>query len=311
MGPQEPKLGKFPFYIYTCIDILLRLMVKQILIRMQAWTVHLDLTTDHTNFKALIHGDPVVADLNGDGRNEVIIGTSLGLLYVLDSETGFARRYFPMQFHSIQATVAVADVKGGGDLEMIVADMGGNIVLVDLDGEVLWDRQLDGPLPHTPTVGDVDGDGELDVVVISVTDSCSHVWALRGVDGVPLEGYPIALPHASVASAPSLLVDLHMHDSYKKGARGVGTIDPLLYSDENLPPWLHSSAGHLPVKAPSTEEEGEKKAMRGHASSSSVSRKVNLGLHIIVPSHDGHVYVIDGKMKCAGNSTMILLNSSF
>ena len=78
MGPQEPKLGKFPFYIYTCIDILLRLMVKQISSH-AAWTVHLDLTTDHTNFKALIHGDPVVADLNGDGRNEVIIGTSLGL----------------------------------------------------------------------------------------------------------------------------------------------------------------------------------------------------------------------------------------
>ena len=35
---------------------------------------------------------------------------------------------------------------------MIVADMGGNIVLLDLDGEVLWDRQLDGPLPP-PTVG--------------------------------------------------------------------------------------------------------------------------------------------------------------
>ena len=90
----------------------------------------------------------------------MIVGTSLGLLYVLDGETGFVRRFFPMQFHEIQATVAVADVRGGSDLEMIVADMAGNLVLVDLDGEVLWDRQLSGTLPHTPTVGDVDGDGE-------------------------------------------------------------------------------------------------------------------------------------------------------
>lgn len=49
-----------------------------------SWLVHLDLTTDKTKFKALIHATPTVADLDGDGRSEVIIGTSLGLLYVLD-----------------------------------------------------------------------------------------------------------------------------------------------------------------------------------------------------------------------------------
>lgn len=48
------------------------------------WLVHLDLTTDKTKFKALIHASPTVVDLDGDGRSEVIIGTSLGLLYVLD-----------------------------------------------------------------------------------------------------------------------------------------------------------------------------------------------------------------------------------
>jgi hypothetical protein len=51
---------------------------------MWSWLVHLDLTTDKTKFKALIHGSPTVADLDGDGRAEVIVGTSLGLLYVLD-----------------------------------------------------------------------------------------------------------------------------------------------------------------------------------------------------------------------------------
>ena len=91
----------------------------------------------------------------------MIIGTSLGLLYVLDGETGFVRRFFPMQFHEIQATVAVADVRGGSDLEILVADIAGNIAVVDLDEEVLWDRQLTGALYHTPTVGDVDGDGEM------------------------------------------------------------------------------------------------------------------------------------------------------
>ena len=71
----------------------------------------------------------------------------------------------------------------------------GNLVCIDIEGEVLWDRLLSGSLPFTPTVGDVDGDGELDVVVVSVTDSGSHVWAVNGATGIPLEGYPISLPH--------------------------------------------------------------------------------------------------------------------
>lgn len=132
------------------------------------WLVHLDLTTDKTKFKALIHSTPTVADLDGDGRYEVIVGTSLGLLYVVDADTGFVKRFFPMQFHEIQAQIAVADIVGGHNLEIIVADMGGNLVIVTLDGDVLWDKQLSGTLPHTPTIGDVDGDGQVRLFPFSV-----------------------------------------------------------------------------------------------------------------------------------------------
>jgi hypothetical protein len=50
----------------------------------------------------------------------------MGLLYVLDGGNGFVKPFFPMQFHEIQAQVAVADVTGGSGLEIIVADMGVN-----------------------------------------------------------------------------------------------------------------------------------------------------------------------------------------
>jgi hypothetical protein len=53
-----------------------------------------------------------------------------------------------MQFHEIQSQVAVADLRGGPDLEMIVGDLAGNVVCVNIDGDVLWDaRSPSLPLP--------------------------------------------------------------------------------------------------------------------------------------------------------------------
>ena len=144
-------------------------------------------------------------------RQEVIIGTSMGLLYVLDGQTGFVRRFFPMQFHQIEAQVCVSDVRGGPALEIVVADMGGNLVLVSAEGEVLWDAHLSGSLPHTPVVGDVNGDGQLDIVVVAVGAGGAHchLYALDGNTGKPLRGYPLALPAGGMISSSAILVDLH------------------------------------------------------------------------------------------------------
>lgn len=46
-----------------------------------------------------------------------------------------------MQFHEIQSQIAVADLRGGPDLEMIVGDLAGNVVCVNIDGDVLWDAR--------------------------------------------------------------------------------------------------------------------------------------------------------------------------
>lgn len=152
-------------------------------------------------------------------RLEILIGTSMGLLYLLDGETGFVRRYFPLQFHEIQSQISVANVRGGSELEVLVGDMAGNVAVVSGEGEILWHRRLSGSLPYPITVGDVDGDGIVDLVVIAVTDKPfqhgyeNHVWVLRGDTGEVIPGYPKALPRGSQASAPVMLVDLHLHPS--------------------------------------------------------------------------------------------------
>ena len=158
-----------------------------------AWSVHLDLTTDQQRWRAYVFGAPTVADLDGDGTAEVVVGTSLGLLYVLDATTGFALRGFPMQFGEIQAQVAVADLVTAdhtGDLEMVFCDMNGNLVCVDRSGAVLWDRQLAGGSSATPTVGDVDG------------------VLLRGEGGAPAADLGLGVDAAGVLEAAGDLLPL-------------------------------------------------------------------------------------------------------
>jgi hypothetical protein len=323
-----------------------------------SWLVHLDLTTDKTKFNALIYGSPTVADIDGDGRKEVIIGTSLGLLYVLDGDSGFTRRFFPMQFHQIQSQIAVGDIVGGSNLEMIVGDLVGNLVCVNSDGDVVWDARLSGAIYHSATIGDVDGDGQLDVVVSVATLEGYQIYAVRGDTGKVLPKFPISLPASAEISGPILLVDVYSYlsqastskTSYTAGVPG-GTVtveksrsygvSSTTYDDPFVPKWTMDTRGHEPAPAPSEnapheEESGRRRlsSMRGSKTVADAKgglsereyanqdlsaedlkafmdskklytdKKVEFhgstdGLHLVVPSFDGHLYILDGKHSCA------------
>jgi hypothetical protein len=47
------------------------------------WNVHLDLSTDSTQYRAYIYSHPTVVDLDRDGYMEILVGTSEGFLYCL------------------------------------------------------------------------------------------------------------------------------------------------------------------------------------------------------------------------------------
>ena len=45
--------------------------------RLLKWHTHLDLSTDETSYRAHIYSAPTVADVDGDGGMEIIVGTSM------------------------------------------------------------------------------------------------------------------------------------------------------------------------------------------------------------------------------------------
>ena len=64
-----------------------------------------------------------------------------GFLYVLDCE-GKTVEGWPLQMGDIQAQVAVGDVNGDGQLELIAADARGNVAAFTAKAEELWERHV-------------------------------------------------------------------------------------------------------------------------------------------------------------------------
>lgn len=188
------------------------------------WSAELDLSTDSAKFRAYIYSSPTVIDLDNDGNLDIIVGTSFGLVYVLDHH-GQVRDKFPLEMAEIQGAVVAADINDDGKIEIVTADVHGNVAAWTAQGKEIWETHIKSLIPQGPTIGDVDGDGHTDVVVPTLS---GNIHVLSGKDGKQVRPYPYRT-HGRVMNQV-LLVDLSRRGESKKGLTIVTTsFDGYLY----------------------------------------------------------------------------------
>lgn len=151
-----------------------------------------------------------VADLYGDGNPAIMIHTEDDLVHAWHPD-GSVVATFPHPVlttagirDSRQPAVTPADFDEDGVLELVVVSIINNslcdVILMEPDGTVLpgWPRQLPGLSESSPVVGDINGDGHLDVVfgIGGGSDNAPNALYAFNRDGTDVQGFPITLPGA-------------------------------------------------------------------------------------------------------------------
>ncbi|KXZ42251.1 hypothetical protein GPECTOR_175g219 [Gonium pectorale] len=87
----------------------------------------------------------------------------------------------------IQAQPLVADLNNDGELEVFIADMRGNLAAFNTRGEEVWERHVRSAVSQGAVAGDIDGDGQLEVVLGTAS---GFVYALAGSTGTDIPNWP-------------------------------------------------------------------------------------------------------------------------
>jgi hypothetical protein len=134
------------------------------------------------------YASPAVADLDGDGKSEVIWG-GYDLL-ALNGEDG-TTQWKADNPQRIWPGVAVADLTGDGSLEIVVGRGGDQVTAYGAAGAVLWSRNPFGAGEvRTLAVDDLERDGRLEVIVGRAGSGDTRQVHVFEANGTPRAGWP-------------------------------------------------------------------------------------------------------------------------
>ncbi|MCP3981492.1 MAG: S8 family serine peptidase [bacterium] len=168
---------------------------------------------------------PLVRDLDGDGRDEIVLASAAGVLWRLDWESDGLRalpiplnRSFPIAgsrrtdgreaarpWDSVVRGVVAGDLDGSGRTRLVVATRAGRVYVFDPEGRRLSgfpvatarnversaspSQPIESGVLSRPRLADVDGKPGAEILVSSLD---GHVYVWRH-DGKLLDGFPVAL----------------------------------------------------------------------------------------------------------------------
>jgi outer membrane protein assembly factor BamB len=155
-------------------------------------------------------GSGAAADIDGDGKPEVVFGTYFGdeHVYALNGEDGSLKWKFKSRGGPIDTSILIHDLTGDQKPEIVFGDSArGVLFCLDGRGREKWTYQGPSGTDSPAAAADLDGDGRIEVVygTMKVRGKDGRVVVLDGQSGQ--EKWSVSIP-GHVQSEPAL-VDLN------------------------------------------------------------------------------------------------------
>lgn len=119
-----------------------------------------------------IESSPAIGDIDGDGKNDMAVGSNNGIMYVwLSSDNSW--NSYNVDAVAIYSSPALYDLDGDNKLDIIFGSDSGKVHAINWLGKAIngWRNGIrlnpngSYPVKSSPVVGDVTGDGQVDVVI--------------------------------------------------------------------------------------------------------------------------------------------------
>ncbi len=157
-----------------------------------------------------------VGDIDQDGSQDIVIATKMdeepfntGKIYVFDG-AGNIRNGFPVDAgNQVYSAPVLLDLNQDGNLEIVYGygdfneeypNHGVNALNADGTQVPGWPYQTNSTVYDTPGIGDLNGDGQPDIVV---GDYQGYVYAIS-TNGSALDGWPVKISTEHISSSPAI-----------------------------------------------------------------------------------------------------------